>query len=286
MASSDLYELHREAIEQAISRVCRTQRLSRTEAEDFASIFRIHVLDDDCAVLRAFGHRATMGTFLHSVATHRFQDWRNAQWGKWRPSAEARRLGTVAVLLETRIVRDQLTMDEAIETLRTNHGITEARHALETMAERFPVRHGRTFVGEEVLDSRPADNSDANSSLEAGAATSAARKAAAALEEALDELTPQDRMILRMRFNDDRQIAKIARQIGQEPKMLYRRVERLLVGLRTALEARGVDAESAREIFAHRGFELAETELESKPAPGVRPTKEKRGPVSGTSGRW
>ena len=265
--------------------MCRTQRLSRTEAEDFASVFRIHVLDNDRAVLRAFGYRATMGTFLHSVAIHRFQDWRNAQWGKWRPSAEAKRLGTLAVLLETRIVRDQLSMDEAIETLRTNHGVTESRQTLEALAARFPVRHGRAFVSDDVLDTRPAADGDADARFEAGEATGAARKAAAALEEAVMELPPQDRLILRMRFGEDRQIAKIARQIGHEPKVLYRRLERVPADLRTALESRGIDADTAREIFAHRGFELAESEIDPEPPAGVRPTKQ-RGSVSAVSGRW
>lgn len=285
MASSDLYQLHREAIEWAISKVCQKHRLSRPEADDFGSILRIHLLDDDAAVLRAFGQRASMATFLYAVATHRFQDWRNAQWGKWRPSAEARRMGGVAVLLETRIVRDQLPMDEAIETLRTNHGVTESRPELETMAARFPVRHGRTFVSDDVLETRPAANVDPDARLDAGAATSAARQSAAALDEALRALTPQDRMILKMRFTDGRRIATIARTLELEPKVLYRRLERLLSGLKAALEGRGITAETAREIFAHRGFELAESDLGPEPTDGVRPTKN-RGPVSAVSGRW
>lgn len=285
VAPSELYRQHREAIDKAVAAVCRRHRLSRVEAEDFGSVLRIHVLDHDAAVLRAFGQRASMETYLHAVATHRFQDWRNAQWGKWRPSAEARRLGSLAVLLETRLVRDQLSMDEAIETLRTNHGVTEPRQTLEEMAARFPLRHGRTFVSDDVLASRPAPNSETGAALAAAAAAAAARLAAGALEEAIRALSPQDRMILCMRFNDGERIATIARSLSLDPKVLYRRLERLLTSLRAVLEARGVDADAAQSIFAHRGFELAESEIALELSARVRPSRQ-RGPVSAAGGRW
>ena len=41
------------------------------------------------------------------------QDWRNARWGKWRPSAEARRQGALATHLERLMRRDGLTFEEA-----------------------------------------------------------------------------------------------------------------------------------------------------------------------------
>jgi RNA polymerase sigma factor for flagellar operon FliA len=278
VASPDLYQQHHAAIERAISKVCHKHHLSRTEAEDFGSVLRIHILENDRAVLRKFGERATMDTYLHAVAVHRFQDWRNAQWGKWRPSAEAKRMGPVAVQLETRLVRDQLPMNEAVQILQNNHGVTESREALETMAARFPVRHGRTFVGEDVLAMRPAANGDAGATLEASVATSAARQAADALEEIIRALDPLDRMILRMRFKDGRKIADIARDLDLEPKVLYRRLERVLAELKSALEARGITSETAREIFAHRGFELAESEIGPEPPDRVRPNKRR--------GRW
>ena len=285
MASSDLYQQHHEAIERALSKVCRRHHLSRVEAEDFGSILHIHILEDDCAVLRKFGQRATIKTYLYAVAEHRFQDWRNAQWGKWRPSAEAKRMGHVAVLLELRLVRDQLPMNEAIETLRTNYGVTESRRDLEAIAARFPVRHGRTFVSEDVLTTRPAGAGDADASLAASTATGAARQAAAALDDVVQGLDPGDRLILRQRFVDGRRIADIARDQGLEPKVLYRRLERVLGELRTALESRGITAHAAREIFAHRGFELAESDIGPEPPARVRPRKQ-RGSVFRTRERW
>ncbi len=55
-------------------------------------------------------------------------------------------------------------------------------------------------------------------------------------------LTPQDRLILMMRFNDDRTVSDIARQLQLKQKPLYRHIERLLLTLRDTFQSAGLDA--------------------------------------------
>jgi RNA polymerase sigma factor (sigma-70 family) len=61
------------------------------------------------------------------------------------------------------------------------------------------------------------------------------------LEAALANLDTQDRVILRLRFEDDVSVPEIARllRLGS-PFALYRRIDRILAGLRTALAAAGI----------------------------------------------
>jgi RNA polymerase sigma factor (sigma-70 family) len=61
------------------------------------------------------------------------------------------------------------------------------------------------------------------------------------LEAALAQLETQDRVILRLRFEDDVSVPEIARllRLGS-PFALYRRLNRILAGLRTTLEAAGI----------------------------------------------
>jgi RNA polymerase sigma factor (sigma-70 family) len=63
----------------------------------------------------------------------------------------------------------------------------------------------------------------------------------AKLDAALAQLETQDRVILRLRFEDDVSIPEIARllRLGS-PFALYRRLNRILAGLRRALEASGI----------------------------------------------
>src|SRR5688572_10075713 len=206
-ASHEIYLANADLIERTLAWTCRRHSLFGADAEDFSSTARLHLIEDDYAVLRRFQERSSLTSYLIVVITRQFQDWRNARWGKWRPSAEAKRLGDVAVRLETLTGRDGFTLDEAHELLRTHHGITESREALESLAGRFPRRYKKSFVDGEVMDAMAASTGSAEDELETKEAAAAARRASDCLLSAMRHLAPQDRLILRMRFQDNCQVA-------------------------------------------------------------------------------
>jgi len=269
-APDELYVSHAELIERSIVSVCRRHNLYGVDAEDFAGLVRVHLISDNYAVLRRFEGRSSMSTYLTVVVTRQFQDWRNARWGKWRPSAEAKRLGETAVRLETLIVRDGLTMDEAHEVLRSRHQALDSRASLEAMAARFPVRHKRLMVDDSAMELMPAPGEDAESRVMAAELSSTASRASGALGTALKRLPPQDQLILRMRFTENMQISEIAKALHLEAKPLYRRVEKLLVSLRTALEASGLTAGIITEVLDAHGFDESSGESERRVRPFVR----------------
>jgi RNA polymerase sigma factor for flagellar operon FliA len=280
VAPVDPYLENQQAIDRAIGFVCRRHHLPHEDAREFSQDVSAHLLEDDRAVLRAFDRRSSVQTFLIAVVIHLYQDWRNAKWGKWRPSAEARRTGEVAVLLETCLVRDKLAMDQAVETLRTNHGVTESREVLEQMAARFPSRPGRTFVSEEVLAERAATTNGAEAGLDAERARRTAGRAGGALDAALKILPGEDQLILRMRYHDGRTVAEIARTLKLDQKPLYGRIERLRVGLRRTLESSGIEAQDMRDVLEHRGFDAPEPAIPTEPVHGVRPFKRRSAPAA------
>jgi RNA polymerase sigma factor for flagellar operon FliA len=259
---SDLYLRQRELIDRAVTSVCRRHHLSSADADDFRSATHLHVIDHDYAVLRAYQGRAEIGAFLQAVVRRQFQDWRNANWGRWRPSVAARRDGPVAILLETLIVRDRRPMHEACEVLRTNHGVTASDAELEAMAARFPNRVGRSLtslddVGEPA-DESSAEFSSASATVDRRELASSAERVGAQLDRVLASLPPQDQLILRMRFESGAPISTISRVLGLPQPPLYRRVDRLLASVRSALEQAGVDADEARDVIYRRGFDLLE----------------------------
>lgn len=271
VSAHDIYLSHRDLIERALTLVCRRQRLSGSDGEDFCSTFRLHLMEDDYAVIRAFQGRSSLQTYLVTVITHFFQDWRNARWGKWRPSAEAKRLGPLAVQLETLIARDRLTMDEACEVLRLQHGATEPRAALEQIAARLPARTGRTFVGDEALETHAAPDERADRTLENREAAAVAERAAGALAQALQSLPAQDRLILKLRFADGQRVVEIARLLRVDQKALYRRIERMLLQLRECLERASISGALLLQAMDERGFDLRLGEAEVETAADVRP---------------
>lgn len=64
---------------------------------------------------------------------------------------------------------------------------------------------------------------------------------AALLGRALATLVPTDRLLLRLRYEDDLSVPSIARAIGESsPFVVYRRLDRVLAALRYVLEGYGV----------------------------------------------
>jgi RNA polymerase sigma factor for flagellar operon FliA len=269
--SAEIYLANRELIDDAIAAVCRRRRLVPEEADEFGSDARLHLIKDDYAVLRAFQGRSSFRTFIIAVLSHLFLDWRNARWGKWRPSAEAKRLGPLAIKLETLTARDRLSFDEAAETLRTNFGVTATRGELEALAARFPHRTRRTFVQDEALEQREAPGGDPAEGVLRESAEASAGRARAALSDSLMELDTQDRLILEMRYTDGRRVQDIARLLSLEPKPLYRRLERVLGDLRRSLEQRGVTAAEAMDAIEHHGFVVLDDDMGGESRGEVRP---------------
>lgn len=225
-------------IEEAIRYVCRRHHCRPDEAEEFASFARLRLIEDDYAVLRKFRGRSSWRTYLVTVLEYAFHDFRRQRWGVWRPSAAARRLGPTAVRLDVLLHRDGLRLDEAIEILRTNEHVAASPAELHDLAASLPRRTRRRLESDDALVTHSVPQDVERRAL-VSESERRARKLRAALRESRDELPAEDALILRLRFQDDFTVARIAQTLGLEAKPLYRRIGRILQDLRAKLEARG-----------------------------------------------
>lgn len=226
--------------------LARRYRISPSDAQDFAQSVKLKFIDQDYELLRRFEERSALTTFVTSVVTNAFHDYRNAAWGKWRPSAEARRLGPTAVALEQCLVRDGMTFEEACERLSTEAPID--RRELEHAATRLPVRVRRRFESEETLRTiATAETADAT--VRAGERRALAQRICDALDVALERLSAEDAAILALKFKSGRKVSEIAVILGVPQKPLYRRIEALLEQLRVALEGEGLPAGIVKEYL-------------------------------------
>lgn len=254
------YVAHRPFIDRTVEAICRRHHVSTADHDDVVSAVQWHLVKDDYHVWRVFEERAPIEVYLLAVIRQVFQDWRNTQWGRWRPSAEARRRGPVAVLLETLRSRDGLPLEQVIETMRTNHGVSETPVALRALAAELPARQLRTFVSTDTID--VTDEVDARSSAPSSAVAHEvaveADRVSEALDRALAQLPTGDRLLLRLRFDDDLSIATLARSQSADYQITYRRLTRVLGDLRRSLEAAGVSEFDAAQVLARRGLALRE----------------------------
>jgi RNA polymerase sigma factor for flagellar operon FliA len=243
-----LFSEHRRLIEAVIRTVIRRRRMTRDEAEDFASVARLGLLEDGCAVIRNFRGESSLSTFLIRVVDRMLLDYRVENWGKWRPSARARRLGRLAMQLEKLTSRDGLTFDEAAETLRTNFQVARTDAELWAIYRQLPERTPRVLLADDALTTIPASIASFDEGPRADGAWMIG-----ALVRALSRLEPEDRMLLHQRFFGGIRTVRIARARGLDQKRLYARFSRILGKLRVCLEAEGVEPSAVREWIDNRG---------------------------------
>jgi len=239
---------HLPTIERVIAFVCRRNRVSGAEADDVRSLVQLKLIENDYESLRRFRGQSTLRTYLTVVIQRRFLDYRIAEWGKWRPSAEARRLGPLAIELERLTSRDGLSRDEAIESLATRSGEPASREELLETYRRLPERTRKRFVGEEGAESIPASD-DVEREVSRRLLEPSAREAGTAVRVAVRDLPPQDRLILKMRFEQGFTVAEVAATLKLPQKPLYRRIDAILGVLRKRLEGEGMKASEVAELL-------------------------------------
>src|SRR5689334_15798538 len=236
-------------VERVIAFVVARRRLRAADAEEFASHVKIKLIENDYAVLRKFEGRSSLRTYLTVVVQRLLVDYCAATFGRWRPSAEARRAGEVGILLEQLLRRDGYSFDEACEILVTNHQLTVDRAELERLATLLPARARRQFEDDESLADHP-DSAPGAERLVAHTERSAiAGRVSAALKQFIASAEPQDRLIFVLRFADQRTVPEIASVLRIDPKRLYRRLDELLHQMRTRLHADGIAADEALALF-------------------------------------
>jgi RNA polymerase sigma factor (sigma-70 family) len=237
-------------IDAAIRQVCRRHHLTAAEADDFASEVRLHFIERNYEPLRRFEGRSSLRSYLIVVVQHLFLDYRNRLWGKWRPSAEAKRQGPLAMLVERLVTRDGWTLEQAAEILRTNHGVdvSEAHRALYAkLTQRAPARQ---FVADVEADGLESSSPAPDANVLRAEQDFLAKRVQTALDRVRQTLSPTERLILKMRFEDSIAVADIARALHLNQKRLYRTLEQLLATLRRGLEAEGIDRDEAAALFA------------------------------------
>ena len=246
-----------ETIERVVRHVCQRQKLSGPAAEEFDSEVKVRLMERDYEVFRKFQHRSSLRTYLTVVIQRIYLDYRNHLWGKWRPSAEARRLGPVAIRLGTLIARGGYSFEQAAEHLRTNENIVATDADLNAFLVRLPIRTRRAMVSEEELDAMPDNSVSLDDGIFSGQRRADARRVLDALTAAMQSLEVQDRVILRLRFHDGFAVADIARALHLDQKPLYRRFDALLQRLRTAIESAGISRLEAVELVNRKDVDIS-----------------------------
>ena len=253
-------------IERAVAFASRRHRLTPEDAEEFAAVVNLRLVENDYAILRAFEGRSSPATYFGIVVQRMLFDYRNHKWGTWHDSAEAKRLGPLAIELERSLYRDKLSFDEAFAALKKRDE-SLSRDALESLAKRLPERGPKRR--EVPLEHATRVAVSSAESIEADAAAGnrrdVAERVSSLVNELMDKLPDADRLLLQLRFQEGMTVAQIARATRDDQKSLYRRIERCMRDIRRQMESTGLAPDEVLDLIG-RDDTVLDFQLR-KPAP-------------------
>jgi RNA polymerase sigma factor (sigma-70 family) len=210
-----------------ISDVANRHRLNQEDRQDFSQSVHLRLAERDYDIFVRFGGRSSLRTFLTVVVSRLLLDWRNHHYGKWRPSAKARRRGEWAIALERLVFRDGYSLAEATNRL-CNRPDAPGPETLRDLFAELPLRSRRVFsaLPNDFPDSRIQDY------VEVHEQQRRRRQASVAVARALRALPATDRRLIVLRYFRGQSVRSIAEMSKVDPKMLYRRMERVMRSLR------------------------------------------------------
>jgi RNA polymerase sigma factor (sigma-70 family) len=251
-----LFESNLALIERVIAGVCHRAGMFGADAEDFASAAKIELMENDYAILRLFAERSSLATFLAIVIQRFLIDERTRRTGRWHPSREAERLGESAVVLERIVRRDRRSIDEALPIVQSIDP-TLTRERVVEMEKRLPPRTPRPHaveLGDAERELAAAESADARA-LESDAGR-LSEKAGRLIRDAIEAMSLEDRMIIRLHYGSAMTIVEISGILRLPQRPLYRRLEGLLRRLREALTAAGIQPGDLADLIGNATREL------------------------------
>jgi RNA polymerase sigma factor (sigma-70 family) len=261
-AAEGLFLEELETIERAIRFACRRASFYGPDAEDFGSYVKLKLIENDYGVIRKFEKRSSFQAFIGTVVLRLLLDYRIHLWGRWHASAEAKRIGDVGIAIESMILRDGRSLDEALPPLQRRWPQL-TRADVERIVNSLPRRAPRPFIAafDDIKTDLRTDSSTVEESAQVADRLLLSQRLSDAVRFTLREAPADERLLLRMRFEGGMTIAQIARALGVDQKPLYRRIKRGLLRLRAHLEKCGFGDADVDTVLSHQcdldfGFDM------------------------------
>lgn len=256
MTPAEIFERQIDEINRIIAFICKRNRLAPQDCEDFRQHVHLKLLEEDCAILRKFEGRSSLSTYLTTVIQRLYSQHRVQLWGKWRPSATAKRLGDKAITVERMLTRDDHSLQETIEILTTQAGASYTRAEIEALYLRLPPRQPRPVLVPDNAIPEVESESAADEEVMRRERERTARGMANAMEPVIEQMDAEDRVIMSMRFWHAAKVPDIASALHVDQKKLYKRIDRLSAILGEALERAGFGRDDAADLLAHGDHNL------------------------------
>jgi RNA polymerase sigma factor (sigma-70 family) len=215
----------------------RSRRMTPEDAEDFEQSVQVRLVERQYDIFRRFSGRSSLRTYLTVVVKRMLLDWQNSEYGRWRPSTVAEKLGPIGVELERLIERDGFSHDEAIEVTSRRHDCTHIhlQHLIAQLPLRLPRRASPVPIVEDISGAMMFDDPIAIRERQFAEA-----RVRTSLAWALRRLPSDDRRLIALRYGHRHSVREVAKRLRTDPKALYRRFDRVLRTLKRSLCQQGI----------------------------------------------
>jgi len=248
MDAAGYYNDHLKQINEAISIICRKHGMARDEEKDFAQHVHLQLIENDYKKLRAYQGSSSLKTYLYTVISRIFIDQVRH---KWHPSAAAKRIGTTAIQLEKLVYRHQYEVHEACQIMASNPATAIDETAAHEMLGKLH-RHPRVTVledSEEHLPRFPDPAPDPEERIEQKQLLQKKQKIVTLIGQIIQELSKEDKLLIKLFFVSGHKISEIARMLGTDDRLLYKRTQVILQHMRKSMADAGVGHVDVQEVF-------------------------------------
>jgi RNA polymerase sigma factor (sigma-70 family) len=239
---------HVDLVRSVIRSVAFRHGITGADIDDLESAVWVRLVEHDYRAIRQFRGEASFGCFLRSVVTRLLLDLRVAAWGRWRPSAMARRFGREAVRLESLVYRDGHSVDQALAVLASEGASIPADAVTEIARSRRSTP--RRFVAIEDVPQPASVEPCPDCTVMRKQTARQTRALSAALRSALAALPAADRKLLHMRHFKGLKVSAMARTLAEDQKHLYRRLNTVHRVMRQTIERSGLTRDDVRDVLS------------------------------------
>jgi len=253
-------------IDQAIKCICRRHNLPVEEAEEFAAETRYKLVENDYKIVREFKGKSSIKTYLFTVINRLFIDKKRASQGRWRASEKAKQLGNVAIKLDELLHKDNYSLEEAYRMLQINYNVTLSEEELDRIFHKINKERTPRIKEEcedEIVSAIPDPGMRPDEEVEKKKLEKATEKLSVLVDEISGTLDENDRLALKMKFQDDHSISAISRCLGISRSNIEKRLKGILHEFKKRiLASEGINQNDVAEIID--GFEDHERPIRTK----------------------
>lgn len=221
----------------AVAVVARRRRLSAEQRDDLLSYAVCRLLERNVGRGDITSIADCPGAYLRRVVDRLWIDLTNELWGRWRPSAGARRMGKTGVELDRLIRREGLAACEAVPIAEHRSSRRRGRDTLYRLARKLRPKPRRVSIT--AVD--PASDDRPDRRLGRKEEGESLRRALRMLREEMERLDDLSRRVLSGKYLEQLTAGRLGRELDLDDRSVYRIAYRALGILRQRLQARGVD---------------------------------------------